>query len=155
MHVRIGPGPIDEAEAVRLVSRPENGAVLVFRGVVRNHHRGRAVSHIDYHAYREMAERELHRVVEETAEAYGIPDLAVFHRVGDVQVGEVSLLVAAAAPHRRPVFEGLLYLIDELKRRVPIWKKEYGPDGSFWAEGLVPPAGSVPEVLADRPSLEP
>ena len=138
MIVRVVEGAIDEAEAVALVSQPENGAVLIFRGNVRNLHVGREVTHIEYHSYREMAERELRRVAEEIAAAHGVKDLAVLHRVGEVRVGETSLLVAAGAPHRRPVFEAVLALIDELKKRVPIWKKEYGPGGVAWVEGTIP-----------------
>lgn len=136
--VRIVRGPIDEAEAVAGVSKPGNGAVLVFKGVVRDHHEGRAVTRIEYHAYEEMAERELRAIAGEAATGFGIPDLAVVHRIGDVPVGEPSLIVVAGAPHRRPVFEGVLHLVDELKRRVPIWKKEFGPDGAFWVEGVRP-----------------
>ena len=140
MRVEITNEPIDEVAARRLVGAPDCGAVLVFWGVVRNHHAGKAVSHIDYHCYREMAERELRAVAEEAVEAHGLDreQLAVIHRVGDVAVGEASLLVAVASPHRGPAFEGVLSFIDTLKKRVPIWKKEYGPDGSHWVEGVLP-----------------
>jgi molybdopterin synthase catalytic subunit len=147
MLVRLVEGAIDEAEAARFVEKPGNGAVLVFRGIVRDLHAGRAVVRIDYHAYREMAEAELRRVAAETVERFGVPDLALVHRIGVVEVGQASLVVAVGAPHRRPAFDAALHLVDELKRRVPIWKKEYGPDGGFWVEGVRPPepAPSVPE----------
>lgn len=138
MNVTLVDGPIDESTAIRAVERNDFGAVLVFRGVVRNHHNGRAVTKIEYHAYREMAQKELEAVVMEVSERFEIPALAVVHRLGEVRVGEASLLVAAAAAHRRPVFEGVLALVDELKRRVPIWKKEHGEGGASWVEGLLP-----------------
>jgi molybdopterin synthase catalytic subunit len=139
MLVRIVDGPIDEAEPARFVEKPGNGAVIVFRGIVRDRHSGRAVARIDYHAYREMAEAELRRVAAEAVERFGVPDLAVVHRIGRVEVGEASLVVAIGSPHRRPAFEAALHLVDELKKRVPIWKKEFGPDGDFWVEGIRPP----------------
>jgi len=139
--VRIVEDPIEEAEVIATVDRPEHGASLVFRGVVRDHHEGRAVSHIEYHCYRGMAEKELRAVAEAVAARHGISALAVVHRIGEVRVGEASLLVAASAPHRQPVFDAVLEIVDELKRRVPIWKKEYGPDGSHWVEGVRPEAG--------------
>lgn len=144
MLVQITEGPIDEDVARAYVERPDCGAVLVFRGVVRNHHDGKAVSKIDYHCYRDMAERELRDVAAQAARDHGLSRLAVIHRIGVVAVGEASLVVVAAAPHRRPVFEGILALVDDLKRRVPIWKKEYGPDGTHWVEGVLPePGGGV------------
>lgn len=142
MLVQITEDPIDEAAAQAYVASPKCGAVLVFRGVVRDHHEGKSVSKIDYHCYREMAERELADVARIAAAGHGLERLAVVHRIGEVLVGETSLLVVAAAPHRRPAFEGILALVDDLKRRVPIWKKEYGPDGSHWVEGVPPGYGA-------------
>jgi molybdopterin synthase catalytic subunit len=154
MLVRLVDGPIDEEEAVAHVRRDDCGALLVFHGIVRDHHAGRSVSHIDYHGYRPMAQRELEAVARETAERFEIAALALVHRLGIVRVGEASLFVAASAHHRRPVFEGILRLVDELKRRVPIWKKEHGPDGVFWVEGVLPESRPPDElegkVVADR-----
>lgn len=138
VHVAIVDGPIDEAAARSFVERPEYGALLTFWGVVRNHHENKAVDRIDYHAYRAMAESELRQVSESAAERHDIGRLAVIHRLGVVRVGEASLLVVAGSAHRRPVFEGVLDLVDALKQRVPIWKKEYGPDGSHWVDGVLP-----------------
>lgn len=146
MLVQITEGPIDEAAAQAYVASPKCGAVLVFRGVVRNHHEGKSVSKIDYHCYREMAERELADVAQTAATGHGLERLAVVHRIGEVLVGETSLLVVAAAFHRRPAFEGILALVDDLKRRVPIWKKEYGPDGSHWVEGVPPGSGAATDA---------
>lgn len=116
----------------------ENGAVLVFEGIVRNHHGGRAVTHIDYQAYPAMAEEELRRLAEEIAAAFPITRLLLAHRIGLVRVGEASLFVAIGSHHRRAAIEALDRLVDELKRRVPIWKHEFGPDGDHWVEGVMP-----------------
>jgi molybdopterin synthase catalytic subunit len=148
--VRIVEDPIDEGEALAHVRDQRNGALLVFHGVVRNHHQGKAVTKIDYHCYRAMAEKELRAVAEEAAARHGLTDVAVIHRVGEVIVGEASLLVVAAAPHRRPVFEGILDLVDALKRRVPIWKQEYGPDGTHWVDGVLPTPESSDETTFPR-----
>lgn len=129
---------IDEARLLAAVQDPAHGAELVFRGVVRNHHAGRAVTHIDYHAYVEMAESELRSIAEGVSRRFAPLHLAVAHRIGSVQVAEASLVVAASGPHRRPVFEGVLEFVDELKRRVPVWKHEHGPDGASWVEGVRP-----------------
>jgi len=139
--VQITEEPIDEQAAIQHVASPDCGALLVFHGVVRDHHQGRAVARIDYHCYREMAERELRAVAETAARDHDLQHLALIHRVGEVAVGEASLLVVAATPHRREAFEGILSLVDDLKRRVPIWKKEYGPDGTHWVDGVLPGAG--------------
>lgn len=137
--VRIVEGPIDVEEARRHVARPANGAVLVFHGVVRDHHEGREVAGIHYQAYRAMALRELQAVADEAAFRHGVEDVAVVHRLGRLGVGEASLVVAVGSPHRKPAFEAAQALIDELKRRVPIWKKEWGPQGEHWVEGVTPP----------------
>ncbi len=140
MLIRITPDPLDEAEARRAVSAAANGAVLVFHGVVRDHHEGRAVERIEYHAYLAMAERELALVADEVGRRHGVRDIAVLHRIGPLRVGETSLIVAIGAPHRQETFAAGLDLIDTLKARVPIWKKEIGPGGTVWQDGVLPPA---------------
>ena len=151
MFVQVVDGPIDEVATRAHVQRPENGAVLMFHGVVRNHHEGKAVERIDYHGYRAMVLRELRTLCDEITRGRDEPiHLAVVHRLGVVQVGEASLLVAVGSPHRRPAFEVGLELIDELKRRVPVWKKEYGPDGDHWVEGVMP-GPSLPAEVSSPP----
>ena len=140
MLIRIVEEEIDEAEARRHVARPENGSVLLFHGVVRNRHEGRQVSHIDYRCYRAMAEKELGQIARDVGRLHGVSDLAVIHRIGPVAVGEASLLVAVGTPHRQAGFETASALVDELKKRVPIWKKEFGPDGAWWVAGVIPAA---------------
>ncbi len=142
MLIRITHQPLDEAEARRAVSRPANGAVLVFHGLVRDHHEGHAVEHVEYHAYVAMAERELLAVCSEVGARHGVVDVAVLHRTGKVAVGEASLIVAIGSPHRQEAFTAGLELIDTLKARVPIWKKEFGPGGARWQDGILPPTAT-------------
>ncbi|HYC76964.1 MAG TPA: molybdenum cofactor biosynthesis protein MoaE [Planctomycetota bacterium] len=129
---------LDDAAARRFVAAPSNGAVLVFHGVVRDRHEGRAVTRVEYSAYEAMAESELREVARETAREHGVEHLAVFHRLGPVAVGEASLVVAVGAPHRAAAFACGLATIDRLKARAPVFKKEIGPDGARWQEGVLP-----------------
>ena len=138
MLARIVEQQIDVAAVCAGVNAPGNGAVLVFHGVVRDRHAGHDVERIHYHAYRPMAERELEQLVVEAKARFDVADLAVVHRIGEVAVGEDSLLVAVGSPHRRAAFDAALWLIDELKRRLPIWKQEFGPEGDHWVEGVLP-----------------
>ena len=120
---------------------PASGACVVFEGVVRDHHEGRAVERLEYEAYEEMALRQMERVAAEVAEEYRdreVHDIAIHHRVGPLVVGETSLIVAVSAAHRRDAFEAALRAVDRVKETVPVWKKEWGPDGSHWQEGVVP-----------------
>ena len=129
-------------EALReRVMRPEAGAAVVFEGVVRNHHEGRAVERLEYEAYASMAERQLALVREEILAAYAdreVYDLAAHHRIGRLEVGETSLAVAVSAAHREDAFEAALRAVDRIKETVPVWKKEFGPDGAHWQEGVEP-----------------
>jgi molybdopterin synthase catalytic subunit len=124
-----------------------SGAAIVFEGVVRNHHDGHAVERLEYEAYVSMAERQLAAVREEILAQFAdreVHDLAAHHRIGGLEVGETSLLVAVSAAHRQDAFEAALRAVDRIKETVPVWKKEYGPDGSHWQEGVEPrPAPSV------------
>lgn len=123
------------------VMTPASGAAVVFEGVVRDHHEGRAVLRLEYEAYEEMAERELRRVGEETLAAFAdreVHDIAIHHRIGALAVGETSLLVAVSAAHRQDAFEAALRAVDRVKETVPVWKKEWGPDGAHWQEGVRP-----------------
>lgn len=123
------------------VTTPASGAVVLFEGVVRNHHEGRDVLRLEYEAYESMAERELRRVGEETLAAYAtreVHDIAIHHRLGALGVGDTSLVVAVSAAHRADAFEAALRAVDRVKETVPVWKKEWGPDGSHWQEGITP-----------------
>ena len=123
------------------VTTPASGAVVVFEGVVRNHHEGRDVLRLEYEAYESMAERQLQHVGEETLAAYAtreVHDIAIHHRLGALGVGDTSLVVAVSAAHRADAFEAALRAVDRVKETVPVWKKEWGPDGSHWQEGIMP-----------------
>lgn len=119
-------------EAVRAVSHAGAGAVATFVGVVRNHNEGRAVTLLEYEAYGTMAEAELERIEQEISAAS--PGVRVYatHRVGALGVGDAAVVCAASAPHRGEAFRACRRLIDEIKARLPIWKREHGPDGPYW-----------------------
>lgn len=145
MRCRITSESIDAAALLAEVATPSDGAVLLFWGVVRNENDGREVSGLEYEAYAAMAEAKLREIVGEAAERWSVGEIVVVHRVGKLDVGEASVGIAVAAPHRGEVYEASRYVIEELKRRVPIWKREHYLDGpSAWLAGAVP----APEVPA-------
>lgn len=129
--------PISLDETASKVLRPETGAVAVFGGVVRNVTAGKAVEHLEYEAYEEMALAKLHQVASEARERWPkIVDIAIVQRIGQLAVGENAVVVAVSSPHRGDgCFEACAYAINRLKQIVPIWKKEVGPDGVEWIEG--------------------
>lgn len=119
-------------EVVDAVTTPTAGAVATFLGTVRNHSEGRAVTTLEYQAYASMAEREMQRIADELATEIPGVRLAALHRTGSLDVGDVAVACAASAPHRGEAFEACRALIDRIKARVPIWKREHGPDGALW-----------------------
>jgi molybdopterin synthase catalytic subunit len=125
-------GPIDTGALIRGVLRPSDGAYVLFDGVVRNHHEGHAVESILYEAYRPMAEKEIDKIVTITSNQYPDVAIAVLHRLGNLRVGESSIAIVCASPHRAESFAACRMLIDHIKETVPIWKKERGPDGEEW-----------------------
>lgn len=130
--------PIDVAALLASVRADSDGAVALFVGTVRDHHRGRAVDFLEYHAYDEMAEREMSAIETEAGRRFEIGRVAIVHRWGRLEIGEVSVAVAVAAPHRAAAIDACRFAIDRLKRTVPIWKKEHFGDGSVeWVEGGV------------------
>jgi len=129
---RIRQAVLSMDEAVAAVSHPTAGAVATFLGVVRDHNAGRAVTRIEYEAYGSMAEAELARIESELAsEMVGVRVFAA-HRTGALEVGEVAVVCATSAPHRGEAFRACRELIDRIKARLPIWKREHGPDGPYW-----------------------
>ncbi len=127
--------PIEVARAVAAVSAPSRGAVLVFLGTVRDSHQGRRVERLTYSAYRAMAEERLLRIVDELEAAGDDLALAIVHRLGEVAVGEASVAIAAASPHRAAAYEASREALERLKHEVPIWKREhYGDGGTAWRE---------------------
>jgi MoaE-MoaD fusion protein len=113
----------------------DDGAALVFEGVVRNQTRGRKTLYLDYEAYEPMALQEMESLAEKALNQFQIRDVAIVHRLGRLQIGETSVLIAVASAHRAAAFEACRWLIDTLKKTVPIWKKEYFEDGAVWADG--------------------
>ena len=122
--------PIDPIALVRAVSSPGNGAVILFLGAVRQVNEGRDVTGIDYAAYEGMALRELQAIVEEGATRFGTADVVVEHRLGELQVEEISVGIAVGHAHRDTAYAVSRWVIEELKRRVPIWKREHYTDGT-------------------------
>jgi len=122
--------PIDAVALVRAVSNPGNGAVILFLGAVRQVNDGRAVTGIDYAAYEGMALRELQAIADEGAERFETADVVVEHRLGELQVEEISVGIAVGHPHRDAAYGLSRWVIEELKRRVPIWKREHYADGT-------------------------
>ncbi len=133
--VRLQTVPIDVARLWNELRADSDGAIAQFLGVVRDSNRGRRVLHLDYEAFTEMAEAEMSRIERETHGRFAISEVALAHRVGRIEIGEVSVAIVVAAPHRAPALEACRFAIEELKRRVPIWKKEVFSDGEIWIEG--------------------
>jgi molybdopterin synthase catalytic subunit len=135
VRVEIIDGVIPAAEIVAGLKAGADGAVCVFDGIVRDNTRGRKTLYLDYEAYREMALSQMSALAEEAVAKFGVRDVAVVHRLGRLQVGESSVLVAVASAHRGAAFDACRWLIDTLKKTVPIWKKEQFEDGAVWADG--------------------
>jgi molybdopterin synthase catalytic subunit len=135
MLIRVTDQPLDTAEAVAAVASPAAGAINVFLGVVRDNNLGRSVSHLVYDAYPAMAEKVMRQIAQEAIDRFGLIDCAVLHRTGPLQVGEASLLITVSCGHRAESFEGGHWLVNEIKKRVPVWKKEVWSDGEAWIEG--------------------
>lgn len=130
--IRITNDPLDAALAVSQVESPAAGAVAVFVGVTRNNTAGRKVLFLEYEAYRPMADEQLRRVADEMRERWDLQGVAIHHRLGRLEIGEASLVVAASSAHRRAAFEACHFSIDRIKQIVPIWKKEFFEGGEVW-----------------------
>lgn len=143
----VSPDVIVPAEVLARVASDEDGAVLLFLGIVRDHADGRAVKGMRYDGYVEMAEPILAEIAAEAATRLGTERLAVAHRIGDLVIGDVSVAIAVSSPHRAEAYEASRYVIEEIKTRLPVWKKEhYADGGARWVEGTVPPGtGAVTE----------
>ncbi len=135
MRVEIVDGVIPTAEIVDAIKAGPDGAVCVFDGIVRNNTRGRQTLYLDYEAYREMALAQMQGLASEALTKFGVRDLALLHRLGRLRVGETSVLIVVASAHRGAAFDACRWLIDTLKKQVPIWKKETFVDGAVWADG--------------------
>jgi molybdopterin synthase catalytic subunit len=126
---------LDPSAAVAAVSRAEAGAVVLFYGVVRDNNLGRRVLYLEYDAYPPLAERTLAEIADEVRKRWSLTEIAIYHRIGHLEIGEMSLLVAVSAPHRAEAFEACHYCVDRVKQLVPVWKKEVWEGGASWIEG--------------------
>jgi molybdopterin synthase catalytic subunit len=135
MRVEIINGVIPAAEIAAEIKAGSDGAVCLFDGIVRDNTRGRKTLHLDYEAYREMALEQMRGLANEAVTKFGVRDVALVHRLGRLMVGETSVLVVVASAHRGAAFDACRWLIDTLKKTVPIWKKEQFVDGATWADG--------------------
>jgi molybdopterin synthase catalytic subunit len=127
--------PIDASAIERSIKSGADGAVCVFDGIVRDNTRGRRTLHLDYEAYEQMALQQMHLLRSEAIEHFGVRDVAIVHRLGRLTVGETSVFIAVASAHRGAAFDACRWVIDTLKKTVPIWKKEQFADGAAWADG--------------------
>jgi len=129
---RLTDEPIDINELLVLVGHPGAGAVVTFIGTTRDNNEGRSILSLEYEAYPGMAEREMANLGEEVVNQWQVARLAIVHRIGNVPIGQASVVIAVSAPHRDDAFKACRYTIDELKKRVPIWKKEIYEGGEIW-----------------------
>jgi molybdopterin synthase catalytic subunit len=150
MRAEIVDAPIQAEAIVAEIKAGGDGAVCVFDGIVRDNTRGRRTLHLDYEAYREMALEQMRGLADEAVTRFGVRDVAMVHRLGRLQVGETSVLIAVASAHRAAAFDACRWLIDTLKKTVPIWKKETFVDGAIWADGEPFPE----EIVSDSRGLE-
>jgi molybdopterin converting factor subunit 1 len=132
MHFRMTTDVLDPREAERIVADPATGATVTFTGTVRDNARGRAVRALDYEAYAPAAEKMMAKIGDEIRERWGIDRIAIIHRMGLLEVGEASVVIAMSSAHRDEAFDACRYAIERLKEIVPIWKKEFYEDGAVW-----------------------
>ena len=145
MSFKIVDGPIDVLALNGEVLSDYDGALCTFQGVARRFSRGREVVHLAYEAYPAMAERKMAEIGDELREKFGVERVAIHHRTGVLAIGEASVVIAVASPHRSEAFKACQYAIDRLKKTVPIWKKEVWSDGEEWLgwEGVAEPASTA------------
>lgn len=137
MFFRVQDTPLSLDEVVRAVSDVGQGGLVTFTGVVRNHSKGKTVTRLDYEAYGPMAEKQLAFIANETTQKWPGTRVAIAHRVGSLVPGDLAVVIAVSAPHRKEAFRACEHVIDRLKEDVPIWKKEFSSDGDVWV-GLGP-----------------
>ncbi len=136
--------PIRAQEIVAVLKAPEDGAVVVFDGIVRNQSGGRRTLFLEYEAYEPMALRKMREIGAQVKEKFPVDCIAMVHRLGRLEIGETSVLIAVSSAHRHAAFDACRFAIDTLKHTVPIWKKEHFADGAVWVEGEVPSRQAIP-----------
>jgi len=127
---------IDTSAVARSLQKDEDGAIVIFEGIVRDNARGKSVRFLEYEAYEPMALKKLEEVGEMVKSKFDIRDIAIVHRLGHMEVGECSTLIVIASAHRTDAFDACRFAIDTIKQIVPIWKKEFYADGEVWIEGV-------------------
>ncbi|MEE2679010.1 MAG: molybdenum cofactor biosynthesis protein MoaE [Myxococcota bacterium] len=132
--VNLSDVPIDPGEVVSRVAGPGRGGIVSFSGAVRNQARGREIRHLEYEAYPGMAEQEMEKICDAAERRWPGVRVAMAHRVGHLEIGDLAVVIAVAAPHRAEAFEACRFAIDTLKETVPIWKKEFATDGDYWVD---------------------
>ena len=133
--VAVTPARLDSEALVALVGKQGDGAVVTFAGLVRDHNQDRQVQFLEYEAYEPLAVRALQRIVDEARDLWPGARVAVHHRLGRLEIGEASIVIAAASPHRADAFAACRYTIERVKQIVPIWKREHFDGGDVWLEG--------------------
>jgi molybdopterin synthase catalytic subunit len=133
--VRVARERIDTEAVVARLKRPADGAAVIFDGTVRDNTRGRRTLYLEYEAYEAMALKQMESLAASARERFAVRGVSIVHRLGRLEIGETSVLIVVAAAHRSAAFEACRWIIDTLKKTVPIWKKEYFEDGSVWADG--------------------
>lgn len=127
--------PLDRDVLIARVAHAGVGGIVVFEGVVRDHARGKQIRYLEYDMFPEMAEQQIRAIIDEAERRWGVERVAVAHRYGRLEIGEASVIIVVATPHRAEAFEACRYIIDTLKTTVPIWKKEVAANGEEWVEG--------------------
>jgi molybdopterin synthase catalytic subunit len=133
--IQITRDPLDRDALIAAVAHPSVGGIVVFEGVVRNNAHDKQVRYLEYDVYPEMAVQQVRAIITEAEKRWGANRVAVAHRIGRLEIGEASVIIAVATPHRAEAFEVCRYIIDTLKTTVPIWKKEVATNGEEWVEG--------------------
>jgi len=155
IHARITSEPLDPAAALASARTDADGALLLFVGAVRNHADGRAVTGMRYDAYVDMAQEVLLGIAGEAAEELGSPRVWVEHRIGRLAIGEASVVIVSASPHRQESFDAVRYVIEEIKKRLPVWKKEEYVDGEEgWVAGRTPGTGAAEVATGEQQAAE-
>jgi molybdopterin synthase catalytic subunit len=147
MRVQFYQSPIRSDEILAAIKAGPDGAVVLFDGIVRNNTRGRQTLYLVYEAYEAMALEQMRGLAEEALTRFAVRDVVLVHRLGRLEIGETSVLIAVASAHRGAAFDACRWLIDTLKKTVPIWKKEHFVDGAVWADGEPFPEEIVPVAL--------
>ena len=133
--VRLVRDAIDTEAVVTRLQHPSDGAVVIFNGIVRDNTRGRRTLYLDYEAYEAMALQQMESLAAEVRQRFAVRGASLVHRLGRLEIGETSVLIVVASAHRGAAFDACRWIIDTLKKTVPIWKKEYFEDGAVWAAG--------------------